>query len=233
MPTVIDSGSYVPPPAIRAAGHVGSFGYLSTSRPGASFSGKPITQNWVDDMKNNGLEIISCWQYGKDITADWRRGFNGGVADAQAADRRHKSLGGPEDAPIYFAVDNDIGQLDWRSSVRDYLRGINSVIGVERTGVYGHDECCRWAAQEGLIGRTHDDKTGKFYAWQTKAWSEGDIFSGTCVFQRIVDTQANPGPKINGSAVDVNDILSPDYGQWSFPRGNWDFILTQMMGTRD
>ncbi|USH45029.1 lysin A, glycosyl hydrolase domain [Gordonia phage Camerico] len=229
--TVIDSGARIEPELMKRAGHRGSFGYLSTSRPGTNFTGKPITQDWVDEMKRLGLEIISCWQFGKDATADWRRGFNGGVADARAANNRHLALGGPEDAPIYFAIDNDINSTQWRDFCVGYLRGVNSVIGVDRTGVYGHDECCDWAARDGVIGRSRTG--GKFYAWQTKAWSENDISAAACVFQRIVDTASNPGPKIGGRAVDVNDELTQDYGQWSYPRGNWNEVWLQMMGTKD
>lgn len=228
MATVIDSGALIAPAAIRDAGHIGAFGYLSTSRPGTNFTGKPITHEWVQEMQRLNLEIISCWQYGKDATADWRRGFNGGVADARAADGQHRNIGGPEDAPIFFAVDNDIDWDDFSDPVYYYLQGINSVIGVERTGVYGHANTCIWAADEGLIGRAHTDS--KFYAWQTRAWSNRIICPQACVFQNIVDTQSNPGPIVGGSRVDVNDIFSADFGQWNFDRGNWDGILTQMMG---
>lgn len=231
--TLIDAGSRIEPASIKRAGHSGSFGYLSTSRPGTNFTGKPIREDWVEKMRLNGLMIVSCWQYGKGETADWRRGFDGGVADAHAANARHIALGGAEDAPIYFAVDDDVNLSDWNRVVSSYLRGVNSVIGVDRTGVYGHANSCEWAVEDKVIGKTADG-SGKYYAWQTKAWSGGVVSRFTCVFQRVVDTASNPGPKIDGNPTDVNDMLCEDIGQWNYERsGNWDGILTQMMGTKD
>ncbi|AKL88199.1 putative lysin [Gordonia phage GMA3] len=230
--TLIDSGARIEAAGIKRAGHVGSFGYLSTSRPGTFFSGKPIRQDWVNDMNSLGLMIVSCWQFGKNATADWRRGFNGGVADAKAAARKHRELGGPDDAPIYFAVDDDVNLSDYRLFVRPYLQGVNSVIGVNRTGVYGHDECVTWAATDQLLGKTRDG-SGKTFGWQTRAWSEGDISRYACVYQRIVDTASTPGPPIDGNPTDVNDMLCDDIGQWNYGGGKWNDILTQMLGTKD
>ncbi|AKC02950.1 endolysin [Gordonia phage GordDuk1] len=233
MSTVLDSGSFVSPAAIKQAGHAGSFGYLSTSRPGTSFSGKPIKKSWVDEMNKLGLTVISCWQFGKNATADWRKGFMGGVADANAALTKHKELGGDPSAPIFFAIDDDVTLATFNGPVSEYLKGAASILGVDRVGVYGSIRVVEWAVEDELIGKTHDG-SGRYYGWQTKAWSQG-ISKHACVYQRIVDTASNPGPIVGSSRVDVNDVLTADYGQWGYSRDgvDWDAVMHQFMGTLD
>lgn len=237
MSTVLDSGSFVSPHEIKKAGHAGSFGYLSASRPGTNFSGKPIKKSWADEMKALGLSVISCWQFGKNDTADWRKGKMGGIADAAAALNKHKELGGDRSAPIYFAIDDDVSLDLFNGPVSEYLKGAATILGVERTGVYGSIRVVDWAVEDGLIGKCRDG-SGKYYGWQTKAWSVG-ISDHACVYQRVVDTASNPGPLVGGSRVDINDVLTSDYGQWGFsrsgnsPEASADFIMGQLMGTID
>ena len=91
-----------------------------------------------------GLSVVSCYQYGKPgwpTPSDFTRGYDGGVADAETALRLHAAAGGPDSAPIFFSIDEDIDAGTWKSVAVKWLRGINSVLGVERTGVYGHAGC--------------------------------------------------------------------------------------------
>lgn len=238
MSTVLDSGSFVSPAAIKSAGHSGSFGYLSASRPGTNFSGKPIKKPWVDEMKSLGLSIISCWQFGKNQTADWRKGRMGGITDANAALMKHKELGGDSGAPIFFAIDDDVDLQTFNGPVSEYLKGCAGILGTGRVGVYGSIRVVNWAVEDGLIGKCRDG-SGKYYGWQTKAWSIG-ISPHACVYQRVVDTASNPGPLVGGSRVDINDVLTSDYGQWGFSDKQEqsedsaaDFIMGQLMGTID
>ena len=46
-----------------------------------------------------------------------------------------------------------------------WFRGINSVLGVQRTGVYGGIDVCQWAAADGVIGNSRTP--GHRWAWQT------------------------------------------------------------------
>lgn len=229
MATILDFGFGPPAPeAIKAAGHSGAICYISRSRPGAGFTAKPIQKSFVDKCLSLGLQIGFVFQYGKKETADWRRGYEGGRADAIEAQRTAESLGFPE-AVIYTSIDDDANRSQWDNQCGPYIQGFNSVIGVGRTGVYGHDEVCEWAIQSQLIGRSQDN--GRYYAWQTKAWSEGTITPGIALYQRIVDTESSPGPRVGGVTVDVNDIYAGDWGQV----GNADmsFAYTQMMGTKE
>src|SRR5712671_7456909 len=56
----------IPASQIRAAGAVGSIRYVSDRRPGGNWMlGKPIQVAEAHDLNNNGLKIVSCYQYGK------------------------------------------------------------------------------------------------------------------------------------------------------------------------
>ena len=80
---------------------------------------------------------------------DYTRGYDGGVAElGQLYSCTRRPARGS--APIFFSIDEDIDLNTWKSVAVEWLRGINSVLGVGRTGVYGHSRACAWA-----IGRRH------------------------------------------------------------------------------
>lgn len=209
MPTAIDYSAGVPSgAAIVAAGHSAAVRYVAPAREDW-MGGKPLTRREADDLKSHGVGIVSNWEYKK---GDFWRGFEGGVDDARSALGIHHEAGGPDDRPIFFSVDEAISLNDWNSQVADYFRGINSVLGVQNTGIYGSSLVCAWAIEDGLVG---DSSTpGKKWAWQTRAWSSGAREPAAVLYQRVIDTASNPGPKVDGVTVDVSDILADDYGQW-------------------
>lgn len=209
----------IEPAAIKAAGYGGIMIYVADSRPGANFGAKPATREYCDRVRAAGLTICSNYQYGKpngSAPSDFTRGFDGGVLDARRAADLHERAGGPQDAPIFFSVDDDISLGEWNDSALQWFRGINSVLEVQRTGVYGSSLVCAWAIEDGVIGTS--SSRGKFWAWQTKAWSGGEREGAAVLFQSVVDTASNPGPLVGGTRVDVNDVLAPDFGQWGFAR---------------
>ncbi len=204
---------------IKAAGYDGALVYVSELRPGATFDFKPVTREFTDALRANGLHVVSCYQYGKPgwpTPSDFTRGYNGGVADAQTALRLHGAAGGPETAPIFFSVDEGIDLGTWKSAALQWFRGLNSVLGVERTGVYGSNRTCAWAGGDGVIG--HSTTPGFRWAWQTKAWSGGEREPTAVLFQTEVVTDTDPGALIDGVHVDVDDVLAADFGQWDLPR---------------
>lgn len=210
--TLIDFSAGVPDAAaVRAAGHAGAVRYVSPPRE-AWMVGKPVTRVQADAYRAAGLTLVSNWQKGKAGTADWRRGRDGGVADAREADRIHRDAGGPSSAPIFFSIDDDIMLAEWNRLAAEYLRGAASVIGRQRVGVYGHSRACAWAVEDDLVG--HSTTVGRRWLWQTRAWSGSVIDQRAVIYQRVIDTAASPGPKVGGVTVDVNDILADDYGQW-------------------
>lgn len=217
MATAVDfAARLIDPVAIRDAGHSAVIAYVAPSRPGSSFGAKPITKSYADQLRAAGLDIASIFQFGKPGNAaapsDWTTGYDGGQRMGSEAADRHRAAGGPDRAPIYFAVDEDISLADWNTQAVEFFRGVNAALGVDRTGIYGHSRACAWAAQDGVIGSAG----GRFWAWQTRAWSGSEIAPEAVLYQRVIDTPSNPGPLIDGSSVDVNDILAAVYGQWSY-----------------
>ncbi|WP_197373988.1 DUF1906 domain-containing protein [Mycolicibacterium baixiangningiae] len=209
----------VPPDQIKAAGFDGALVYVSELRPGADFDFKPVTRGYADALRAAGLHVVSCYQYGKPgwpTPSDYTRGYGGGVADAQTALRLHSAAGGPVGAPIFFSIDEDIDLDTWKSVAVEWLRGINSVLGVKRTGVYGHSQACAWAIADGVIGRS--TAPGHWWAWQTKAWSGGEREPRAVLYQSVVVTTSEPGVRMGGTNVDVDEVLASDFGQWDLDR---------------
>jgi Domain of unknown function (DUF1906) len=209
----------VAPDQIRAAGYDGALVYVSELRPGATFDFKPVTREYADALRAAGLHVVSCYQYGKPgwpDPSDYTRGYAGGVADAQTALRLHAAAGGADSAPIFFSVDEDVDLDTWNSVAVEWLRGINSVLGVDRTGVYGHAGTCAWAIQDGVIGRS--TSAGHWWAWQTRAWSRGEREPRAVLYQAVVDTADSPGAPLGGTNVDVDEVLAADFGQWDLDR---------------
>ncbi len=216
-PTLIDYAMrQIAAQDIQAAGHSGVINYVSTSRPGSSFGAKPITLPYAQSLSAAGLVIVSNYQYGKPggtAPSDFTRGYAGGVADATTAWQLHTAAGGGKSAPIFFSVDDDIDRSTWDNVALQWFRGINSVIGVQRTGIYAGINPCQWATADGVIGRS--GSPGHVWAWQTRSWSKGQIFPAAVLYQRVIDTASDPGPVVGGIRVDVNDVLAQDCGQWN------------------
>lgn len=210
----------VSPEQIKAAGFDGALVYVSELRPGATFDFKPVTREFADGLRAQGLHVVSCYQFGKpgwpNSPSDFTRGFDGGVADAQTALRLHGAAGGPDSAPIFFSVDEPISADTWKSPAVQWFRGINSVLGVQRTGIYGGVNQVGWAIADGVVGRS--TTPGFRWAWQTRAWSGGQLEPAAVLFQREVVTATDPGAVIDGVHVDVDDVLAPDFGQWDLAR---------------
>jgi hypothetical protein len=216
-PTLIDFAMrQIPAQDIRAAGHSGVINYVSTSRPGSSFGAKPITLPYAQALTAAGLVIVSNYQYGKPggtAPSDFTRGYAGGVADARTAWQLHTAAGGGQSAPIFFTIDEDIDRNTWNNVALQWFRGINAVIGVQRTGIYAGINPCQWAIADGVIGRSRSP--GHAWAWQTKAWSGTQVHPAAVLYQRVVSTASNPGPVVGGLEVDVSDVMAQDCGQWN------------------
>ncbi len=209
----------VAPEQIKSAGFDGALVYVSELRPGATFDFKPVTREYAAALGAAGLHVVSCYQFGKPgwpTPSDFTRGYDGGVADAQTALRLHAAAGGPDSAPIFFSVDEDIDHGAWKDLAVQWFRGINSVLGVDRTGIYGHNRACGWAIGDGVIGTS--TTPGHRWAWQTKAWSRGQREPAAVLFQSVVVTPSDPGVVIDGVHVDVDDVLAADFGQWALDR---------------
>jgi hypothetical protein len=200
--TLLDYASGVIPASdIRAAGAAGSIRYVSDPRPGGAWMlGKPIQLPEARDLYRNGLKIVSCYQYGKQNTADWLGGQNAGVLHAKRGWQLHTAAGGPVGAPIYASIDDDPSYEQYKQQVVPYLRGWESVLGHQRVGVYANSKTIDWALQDGLGS----------YFWQHN-WGSPKGFTHPAAHLHQIEIDKRT---VGGVGVDVNDILKPQFGQW-------------------
>ena len=186
---------------IRAAGADGAIRYVSDRRPGGAWMlGKPIQLPEARDLYRNGMKIVSCYQYGKQDTADWLGGQTAGVTHAKRGWALHVAAGGSYGAPIYTSIDDNPSLEQYRTQVAPYLRGWEAVLGRQRVGVYANAQTIEWAVQDGL---------GAYY-WQHNWGSpEGYTHPAAALHQVEIDKRS-----VGGIGVDINNILKPRFGQW-------------------
>ena len=192
----------IPASDIKAAGAAGAIRYVSDRRPGGSWMlGKPIQLPEARDLYGGGLKIVSCYQYGKESTADWLGGQSAGVQHAKRGLQLHQAAGGPANAPIYASIDDDPSYDQYKQQVAPYLRGWEEVIGRQRTGVYGNSKTIDWALQDGL---------GSWF-WQHNWGSpHGYTHPAAHLHQIEIDKRS-----VGGVGVDINNIMKPQFGQWA------------------
>jgi hypothetical protein len=186
---------------IRAAGAAGAIRYVSDRRPGGAWMlGKPIQLPEARDLYHSGLKIVSCYQYGKQDTADWLGGQTAAVQHAQRGWQLHVAAGGSYGAPIYASIDDDPTPAQYKQQVAPYLRGWEAVLGHQRLGVYANSKTIDWALQDGLGS----------YFWQHNWGSpKGFVHPAAHLHQVEIDKR-----NVGGVGVDVNHILKPRFGQW-------------------
>lgn len=203
------SGGYPSPQSVKDGGYEGVLLYLSLPRTGTNFPGKRLTKGVVDGYAAAGVKIGFLWQLGKrgdPITPeDSSRGFVGGQVDAQYAEEKLAEVGCPG-AVVYAALDYDCNLFEWNDVAADYWRGWNAVIGLGRTGIYGHSRAMSWSQEDGVAS----------WFMQTRAWSGQEVFDDAHLYQSVVDTPTNPGPKVDGVVCDVNEVLRPEWGYYKF-----------------
>ena len=195
MSQVLDYSSGFPgAAAIGLAGYVGAVRYI-----GAPGNPKCTTVEELEDFEAHGLGMALVFERAQ---RDWADGYAAGQLAAAVARNHADGVGFPPDRPIYFAIDTDIVSAADFSTVIDYVRGACSVMGAERTGVYGEYDVCRRVASSGYAR----------YYWQCRAWS------GTPP-QRYAGQLYQSGRQVTvaGVVCDENDVLSDDWGQHPAP----------------
>lgn len=177
--------------SVKSSGFAGAMRYISPARD-AWMKGKPLSKAELDDYKANGMNVGFIWQ---NLKNDWTAGYVGGVADAKAAQKKMEELGYP-DAVIYCAIDNNLAQSSkdalgvWNKTAAEYVRGFQSVIGRERTGVYANYFVISWAIE---------DKLGSYY-WQHN-WTNTNSETGK------LETRIHPETHIHQYEIDINGVL--------------------------
>jgi hypothetical protein len=172
--------------SIKAAGFSGALRYLSST------PSKCLTAEEATDFIANGLSFGLVWE---DTANAALLGFNQGVSDAKKALSQANTLGYPG-CVIYFAVDFD-STPEQQTQIDDYLRGVASIIGLSRTGVYGSFYICQ---------RCQTSGTATWF-WQTLAWSGGQIASNIHIYQN--------GQSAMGGGADVDEARQENWGQIS------------------
>ncbi|NLV78503.1 MAG: DUF1906 domain-containing protein [Rhodococcus sp.] len=199
--TIVDYSAAVPSPAsIRAAGHSGAIRYVSDRRPGAEWMrAKPLTAVEADALTDSGLEVVSCYQFGKGETSDWLGGYDAGLKHARRGLELHRAAGGPDDRPIYASIDDNPTFVQFTTQIAPYLLAWQEVVGPENTGVYANSPTIGWASAVGLGA----------YFWQHNWGTPAGHVHPRANLHQV------SGGEIDGIGIDVNHVLTSDYGQWS------------------
>ncbi|MDV7245746.1 MULTISPECIES: DUF1906 domain-containing protein [Rhodococcus] len=200
--TLIDYSGGVPSAeAISAAGYAGAIRYVSDRRPGAEWMvGKPLRADEASALQEAGLSVVSCYQFGKGSTADWRGGLEAGKRHAERGLELHLAAGGPENRPIYASIDDNPTPADFLTMIAPYLAGWESVVGKANTGIYANSPTLDLAILAGL---------GSWYWQHDWGTPEGYVHPKAHLHQYEIDART-----VDGVGIDLNDILAPDYGQW-------------------
>jgi hypothetical protein len=167
---------------------------------------KNLTRAEASALHAQGIEVISNYESYAGRSGD---GYAAGQADARAGDQQHKECGAPGNRPIFFSVDFDTTSADY-ARIDAYFKGAASVLGVSRVGAYGEYDLMKHLIDHGLLGKS--DSAGKFYAWQTYAWSGGKYDERCCC------AQDKNGVKLGSGTVDLDSAHCADYGQWRYKK---------------
>ena len=201
--TLLDYASGPPSAAaIRAAGHMGAVRYCSNRRAGAEWmSGKPLLRREVDDFRAHGLSMVSCYQYGKDDSADWKGGAGGADTHAPVGIRIHREAGGPGGVPMYVAIDDNPSRAQFDNLIAPYLERWRHHLGGAgmKLGVYANAPTIDWCRGRNL---------GEYF-WQHDWGSNGRLNPHATIHQKAGKQWA-----VGGVQSDINDVYALDYGQW-------------------
>jgi hypothetical protein len=181
---------------IKAAGYHYVCRYLSGG------NSKDISAAEVANYKAAGIPVVFVWETtGNEYTQAQ------GVTDAKAAEAELARVGATG-ATVFFAQDVPVAA---GTNPVAYMRGVNGVIGLARSGGYGQYSVIKSLFDSGVIR----------YGWQTSGGSGGAWDPRADI--RQVSYNVHVGP----ATVDVNQaafwhsikVLGPgdDFGQWPRP----------------
>ncbi|WP_167465301.1 DUF1906 domain-containing protein [Nocardia brasiliensis] len=180
--------------AIRAAGFDFVVRYLSDGGP--TLPGKMLTPAEADDLRAHGISIASNWET---TAARMLDGYGAGIVDARAGLAQVLRCGGRTDRPIYFSADFDATPQD-QQRLNAYLDGAATVLGRANVGIYGG----YWSVRRAL------DAGSATWAWQTDAWSGGNVETRRNIHQ------TSRQQIVGGVLCDVNVAETTDFGQWDY-----------------
>jgi len=144
----------------------------------------------VSEYHRAGIATVGVWETTARRAA---QGCRAGYGDAAAASSQARAVGNT-DRPIDFAIDFDATG----PQVASYFRCAHEVLG-DRASAYGGYRPLQYLCAHHLVGHTN---------WQTYAWSNGAWLPASC---------APLEQYLNGSSVDYDRAIAPDFGQWPAP----------------
>jgi hypothetical protein len=153
---------------------------------------KNLTADEARVWSRVGVDVVCVWETTATRAED---GYAAGQADARDALAEARSVGMPDAAPIYFAIDENttVGP-----HITAYFNGVRSVLPAHRVGAYGGLRVVKGLFDAGLIT----------YGWQTYAWSGGDRDPRAQLYQY------SNGHTLEGMTCDYDTAEHSDFGQW-------------------
>jgi len=163
---------------------------------GFDFVGRYLVPRWypkallraeAEALSEAGLYILSCWETSADRV---KSGAEAGAKDGESAASLAEKIGQPPGTIIYFAVDYDAGERDFRK-IAAYLTAARAQLRPKyEVGVYGSARVCD--AMHTLVPQC------KGY-WQCCAWSYGHISDAATVYQ--AHWQEDPSARVVGKQL--------------------------------
>jgi photosystem II stability/assembly factor-like uncharacterized protein len=158
---------------------------------------KCLSPGEAEALQREGIDVATVYE----STAGWMLGGrDAGIAAARAARTAVIADGGPAQPFIYFACDIDTSDF---ANVNAALAGAQSVLGAENVGIYGSYSVCSSALKTNSAAK----------AWQTVAWSHGQLLPEATMLQLIPQTLGDLGLD-----YDANVRYQADIGQWGLAR---------------
>jgi hypothetical protein len=187
---------------------------------GSDLPEKLLDADEASDLRANGRQIVINYESSGRMDG----GFAQGRADAQTALANYLAAGGPPNPVIYFSCDYDAPPGD-QDKINDYLRGASSVLGGPQfVGIYGG----YWVVKRALdAGVCH-------FAWQTEAWSGGNVDARINILQR----NSRGYMTVDGVQCDYDEAHTDYFGQWGFapatnPTSNFTRLWTPRPFTKE
>jgi len=151
-------------------------------------SSKDIDKKELDNLEGAGIKVVLNWE-----TTGQENNRAQGESDARAARAESEKLG-KGGAPLYFSADFDPSGRE--NEIKEYMSGVASVLGKDKTGLYGGVAAVKAYFDAGI---------GK-YAWQTYAWSNGNWDGRAQIEQYQNDARVGP------ATVDRDRTTADDFG---------------------
>lgn len=196
-PRLLDyAGGQIAGADLAAAGITGVCRYVTSG--GTELPAKQLTGEEFTDLVANGIQVVFNWEAG---ATNMLGGAAQGTQDAQAALANVLALPGIPagyQPVIYFSADFD-ATPDNQTPINAYLQAAAAVLGGSQfVGIYGG----YWPLSRAL------DAGVCQWAWQTEAWSGGNVDSRINLMQR----NSLGYQTIGGVQADVDEAHTDDIG---------------------